>query len=176
MRWLHRDGRRRTIRQVLYAMRFVGHATPIGEVGAAWRITTMAPSAALSAIVGPDGLQGTISPLPGGEATFTSEMTATAAETFLEIGAMTFGEGHRLRLTTVGSGYLGPSADPALQQGAVIWRVEEGEGQFAGASGLICANVLLRDNGQIVAHHLGLIFVPESGSPVNAPRRGIPLR
>jgi len=146
-------------------MRFVGRATPVGEVGAALRITTMAPSAALGAVVGPDGLHGTISPLPGGEATFVSEVTVTAAETFLEIGAMTFGEGHRLRVTTVGSGYLAPSADPALQQGAVIWRVEAGEGQFAGASGLICANMLLRDNGQIVAHHLGLIFVPEPAPP-----------
>lgn len=153
------------MRQVLYAMRFAGRAMPIGEVGAALRITSIAPSAALSAIVGPDGLQGTISPLPGGEATFTSEVTVTAAETFLEFGAITFGDGHRLRLTTVGSGYLGASADPALQQGAVIWRVEEGEGQFAGASGLICANVLFRDDGQIVAHHLGLIFVPEAGPP-----------
>ncbi len=153
------------MRQVLYAMRFVGRATPIGEVGAALRITSMAPSAALSAIVGPDGLRGTISPLPGGEATFTSEVIVTAAETFLEIGAITFGAENRLRLTTVGSGYLGSSADPALQQGAVIWRVEEGAGQFAGASGLICANVLLRDDGQIVAHHLGLIFVPEPELP-----------
>ena len=125
----------------------------------------MAPSAALSAIVGPDGLQGAIGPLPGGEATFTSEVTITAAETFLEISAMTFGEGHRLRLTTVGSGYLGSSADPALQLGAVIWRVEGGEGQFAGASGLICANVRLRDNGQVVAHQLELILVPEPERP-----------
>ena len=91
MSWrLRRDGRRRTLRQVLYAMRFAGRAVPIGEVGAALRITTVAPSAALSAVVGPDGLRGTISPLPGGEATFASEVTATAAETFLEIGAMTF--------------------------------------------------------------------------------------
>ena len=91
----------------------------------------------------------------------------TAARTLLAetLGVMTFGDGHRLRLTTVGGGYLGSSADPALQQGAVIWRVEEGEGQFAGASGLICANVLLHDNGQIVAHHLGLIFVPEPELP-----------
>jgi hypothetical protein len=151
------------LRQVLYAMRFVGRATPIGKVGAALRIASIAPSAALGAIVGPEGLQDTISPLPGGEATFSSEVTLTAAETFLEIGAIAFGEGHRLHVATVGSGYLGSSADPTLQQGAVIWRVEAGEGQFAGASGLICANVLLRDNGQIVAHHLGLIFVPESG-------------
>lgn len=149
------------MRQVLYAMRFVGHATPIGDAGAALRITTIAPSSALSGIVGPDGLQGTLTPLAGGEAKFTSELTVTAAETFLEIGRMTFGACHRLHLTTVGSGYLGSSADPALQRGAVIWRVEEGDGQFAGASGLICANVLLRDNGQIVTHHLGLIFVPE---------------
>ena len=153
------------MRQVLYAMRFVGRATPSGAVGAAWRITTSAPSAALGAIVGPDGLRGTLTPLPGGEATFASEVTATAAETFLEVGALTIGDGHRLRVTTVGSGYLGPSADPALRQGAVIWRVEEGEGQFAGASGLICANVLLRDDGQVVAHHLGLIFLPEPGPP-----------
>jgi len=153
------------VRQVLYAMRFVGRATPVGEIGAALQITAIAPSSALSAIVGPGGLQGTFDLVPGGEATFTSQLTVTAAETFLEIGAVTFGDGHRLHLTTVGSGYLGASADPALQQGAVIWRIEEGEGQFAGASGLICANVLLPDNGQIVAHHLGLILMPESRPP-----------
>ena len=153
------------VRQVLYAMRFEGRASPVGAAGSAMQIMTMAPSSALSAIIGPDGLQSAINTLPGGEATFTSEVTLTTAETFLEIGAVTFGDGHRLRLTTVGSGYLGSSADPALQQGAVIWRIEGGDGQFARASGLICANVLLGDNGQIVVYHLGLIFVPGSGPP-----------
>jgi hypothetical protein len=41
----------------------------------------------------------------------------------------------------------------------VIWRVEDGEGQFAGASGLITSNFTLNATGELIDNHFGLIFV-----------------
>jgi len=59
----------------------------------------------------------------------------------------------------VGEGYLGPSAEPKLSHGSVIWRIEEGEGQFAGASGLITSNFLVSDAGAVTDNHFGVIFL-----------------
>lgn len=148
------------MRQLLYAMRFTGQATPVGEVGGLFRTATSAPSTVVTSTLGPSGLDGSLEPLPGGEATFEAEVTITGETSFLESGVIAFGDGHRLRFTTVGSGYLGPSADPARQQGAVTWRVEGGEGQFAGASGLITSNFLLEDDLSVTEHHFGVLFVP----------------
>jgi hypothetical protein len=59
----------------------------------------------------------------------------------------------------VGQGYLGPSADPKLKHGSVIWRVDSGEGQFAEASGLITSNFTINEAGEVTDNHFGVIFV-----------------
>src|SRR5262249_13456375 len=123
-----------------YAMQFTGHAVPASADGSVLKAKTTAPSASLVSSVGPGGLEGTLQPAPGGEASFASEVTFTGETSFQEVGTIAFGAGHRLRFSTVGSGYLGTSADPALKHGTVMWRVDGGEGQFAGASGLITSN------------------------------------
>ena len=41
-----------------------------------------------------------------------------------------------------------------------MWQVDSGEGQFAGASGLITSNFTVGEAGEVVDHHVGLIFVP----------------
>lgn len=64
-----------------------------------------------------------------------------------------------LRFTAEGSGFLDDSADPNLKHGSVIWKIESGEGQFAGASGLITSNFTIRDGGEVVDNHFGLIFL-----------------
>jgi hypothetical protein len=151
------------VRHLVYALRFLGHVTPTGEVDGVLHTATTALSAALRAVVDDEGLQVSREVLPGGVASCVSEVVFTGDTTFLEIGEIHFAEAHQFCFATVGSGYLGPSADPGLQQGAVIWRVEEGKGQFAGASGMIGATILLHDDGQLVVHHLGLLFLPESG-------------
>lgn len=148
------------MRELFYAMRFTGRATPVGEVGGVFRTATSAPSTVLTSTLGPGGLDGSLEALPGGEATFEAEVTLTGETSFLESGVMTFGDGHRLRFTTVGSGYLAPSADPARRQGTVTWRVEGGEGQFAGASGLITSNFFVGDDLSVTEHHFGVLFVP----------------
>jgi hypothetical protein len=69
-------------------------------------------------------------------------MTVTGATSFQEVGTVAFADGRRLRFASVGSGYLGAGSHSGQKHGAGAWRVEGGEGQFAGASGLIASNLL----------------------------------
>jgi hypothetical protein len=144
----------------MYAMRFTGHAEPVGEAGNVLKAATSAPSSTLTSSVGPTGLSGTLAPAPGEPATFESEVTFTGETSFQETGTITFGGENSLRFATVGSGYLAPSADPGRRQGTVMWRVEGGEGQFAGASGLITSNFFVDAGLGVVDHHFGVLLVP----------------
>ncbi len=148
------------MREVIYAMRFTGQAEPVGDAGNVLKAATSASSSTLTSTVGADGLTSAIAPAPGGVATFTSEVTFTDATTFQETGTIGFGSGHALRFSTVGSGYLAPSADPSRQHGTVMWRVEEGEGQFAGATGLITSNFFVDETLGVVDHHFGVLLLP----------------
>jgi hypothetical protein len=148
------------MRELLYAMRFTGQAQPVGDVGNVLRAATSAPSCTLTSVVGPNGLTGSLAVAAGGEASFASEVTVTDETRFLEVGTIDFGAGHRLRFTTVGSGHLAPSADPTRKHGAVMWRVEGGDGQFAGASGLIASNFFVDESLGVVDHHFGVLLLP----------------
>ena len=148
------------MREVIYAMRFTGQAEPVGAAGNVLRAATRAASCRLTSVVGADGLTGTLTSVPGQEATFASEVTFASEQEFLETGTITFGAGNLLRFTTVGSGYLGPSADPERKHGTVMWRVEGGEGQFVGATGLITSNFFVDDQLGVVDHHFGVLLVP----------------
>lgn len=146
--------------ELIYAMRFSGQAEPIGAAGNVLKAATSAPSSTLSSTVGPDGLSGTLTPSSGSEATFVSEVIFTGETSFQETGTIGFGNGHRLRFSTVGSGYLSPSADPGRKQGTVMWRVDGGEGQFAEASGLITSNFFVDETLGVVDHHFGVLLAP----------------
>jgi hypothetical protein len=41
----------------------------------------------------------------------------------------------------------------------VIWKVERGEGQFAGATGLITSNFFVSSTGEVTDNHFGVLFV-----------------
>lgn len=145
--------------QIVFNLQFRGTAAPGAESGV-MKATTSATSCKMETIIGPDGVKGTFSPAEGGLAYFESEVRITAPDTFTESGTISFGDGdHSLRFTTIGQGHMGPSADPKHMHGAVIWKVEGGEGQFEGATGLITSNFILSDTGDVVDHQFGLIFV-----------------
>jgi hypothetical protein len=42
----------------------------------------------------------------------------------------------------------------------VPWHVDRGEGQFAGASGLITSNFFVSATGEVTDHHFGVLCVP----------------
>lgn len=148
------------MRQITYTMQFKGRAAPVGGSSTVLRATTTASSCTLTTVVGPEGVNGNLQPAAGGTASFESEVTLTGETTFQESGTITFGQGgHRLRFSTVGQGYLGSSPDPKLRHGSVMWRVDGGEGQFAGASGLITSNFTVSETGEVTDNHLGVVFV-----------------
>jgi hypothetical protein len=148
--------------QILYTLQFTGKAIPMNTAGTILKAHTTAPSCTLTTVTGTDGVRSTLQPAPGGEATFESEVTFTGETSFQEAGTITFGDPrHRLYFSTVGQGYLGPSAEPQGYHGAVVWKVDRGEGQFTGATGLITSNFLVSPEGEVTDHHCGVLFVPE---------------
>jgi hypothetical protein len=152
------------MREMIYAMRFTGQAHPVGDRGNVLRAATSAPSSALISLVGQHGLMGAFAPIDGEAARFTSEVTFTGETSFQETGSIAFGDGHRLRFTTVGSGYLGPSADPERKHGTVMWRIDGGEGQFAGATGLITSKFFVDAGLGVIDHHFGVLLLPEGAA------------
>lgn len=148
------------MREVVYAMRFTGRAEPVGDVGNILRATTSAPSSTISSTIEPSGLSSTWAPAPGGAAMFTSEVTFTGETSFQETGTITFGDGNTFAFSTVGSGYLAPSTDPVRKHGTVMWQVDDGAGQFAGATGLITSNFFVDDQLRVVDHHFGVLLLP----------------
>jgi hypothetical protein len=145
--------------ELIYAMRFTGRVTPLSADGGVLTAATTAPSSTLTSTVRTDGLASDLRPTDGGEAVFASEVTFTSETRFQETGTIVFGDGNVLRFGTVGSGYLGAGPGSARRHGAVTWRVEGGEGQFAGASGLITSNFFVGDDLAVTDHHFGVIFV-----------------
>jgi len=147
------------MKQIIYAMQFKGKAAPTASANV-MKASTSASSNTLTTVVGANGVQGKIEPVAGSNAEFESEVTLTGDTSFLEKGTIRFGDGNnRLHFSTVEHGYLGDSPDPKLKSGAVMWRVDGGEGQFAGASGYITSNFTLSDAGEVTDNHFGVIFV-----------------
>ena len=148
------------MRQIIYVLQFRGKAAPTNKSGTVLKANTIAPSCAISTVVGSQGVSGTLQPTSGAGATFQSEVTFTGETSFQESGTITFGETlHRLHFSTVGHGYIGLSADPQLKHGSVIWKIERGEGQFAGATGLITSNFSVSGTGEVTDNHFGVIFL-----------------
>jgi hypothetical protein len=148
------------MQQLIYAMQFSGQAVPVDGSPGTLRAHTRAPSCSMTSLVGPEGLAGAVHPAAGGNAAFESEVTFTGESSFVESGRISFGnDGHQIRFSTVGAGYLAPGPETGVQQGAVTWQIDGGDGQFAGARGLITSNFLVGPNGEVTDHHLGVIYL-----------------
>ncbi len=146
--------------QLLYALQFIGSAVPVSESPMVMKAATSAASSTITTTVSSRGVQGAIQPVAGESAQFESQVTMTGEATFEEHGSISFGAGNRLRFSTQGEGYLGPSAQADLSSGAVLWKVEAGEGQLAGASGYITSNFSVSASGEVVDTQVGVLFVP----------------
>ena len=146
------------MKPVVYSMQFRGEVTPVAP--GVMNVALTAPSGALLTTIDGHGVHGCFEPAPGEEATFRSRLCfADDAATFEERGTIVFGAGHALHLSSVGVGLLGPSPDPHLRHGTVMWQVEKGEGQFEAAEGRITSNFFLSDTGELTDNQVGLIFV-----------------
>jgi hypothetical protein len=145
------------MRQIAYAMQFRGEGAPAGE--GMLRAATSSPSSRVTSSVGPSGLDGQIDAIDGGRATFTSEVRMTGDTSFTETGTIAFGEGNSFDFSTIGEGHIGGSPQAGLSHGAVMWKIEQGRGQFAGATGIITSNFTLSEQGEVTDCHFGVIWL-----------------
>ena len=148
------------MRQIIYAMQFKGQAAPVEGTSGVLKAATSATSCSITTTVVDEGVRSTLQPAEGGKAAFESTVTFTGDTSFQESGSITFGESkHRLHFSTVGQGYIGGSADSNLKHGSVMWKIESGDGQFEGATGLITSNFFVSDTGEVTDNHFGVIFL-----------------
>ena len=146
------------MKPITYSLQFRGQATPLRSNVIRLRLT--APSSSLVTTVGPAGVRGRVDDISGSEAVLHSELRLDKESSFTDRGTIEFGRGNSLRFRSIGSGHT-QCPDPHLRHGAVIRRVEGGEGQFAESEGLITSNFFISDTGEVTENHLGVIFVHE---------------
>jgi hypothetical protein len=102
------------------------------------------------------------SPFAVAAISYENHAVFTGPTTFTETGTVRFDDGDgEIDIAAVSDGTLGPSADPELLQGAVFYSVVEGRGRFAGATGLVTSNFLLRPAaGEFEERWVAVVFLP----------------
>lgn len=146
--------------QILYCMRFKGRAVPGRDDPATTVIETAGDSCTITTSIDSEGMRCALQPLIGGHAYLTSQATMTAPDAFREQGSIRFGgDENTLRFVSIADGHFADSPAARPRTGAVTWRVEGGDGQFAGAYGLITSNFTL-DGQDVTDFQVGVIFVP----------------
>lgn len=149
------------MKELNYAMQFKGRAEPANPTDrSVLDIKATAQSTVIRSAVGANGLSTNLQGAAGAFAKFCSQLRMTGKGAFAEDGEITFGEGNSVRFVTVEEGHVERASEPGLMAGAVIWRVEGGKGQFAGASGFITSNFYFTESGDLTDNQFGVIFVP----------------
>ncbi len=148
------------MRELVFALEFRGRAGPVPGSETKRQARTSAPSQALRTLLGTDGLESRVEHIAGGSAVLESRVERFPDGSFVEDGTITYGRGGSVAFVTVGRGSVGPSPVPGRVRGAVIWEVTGGDGQFAGAQGLITSNFTVDADGHVVDDHFARLYVP----------------
>lgn len=140
--------------ELSYTLTFTGKAAPEDEMGQRMTVEAVAEGAAVKRFLAKAGIDA--QPL----AAFSSIVENLSEESFDETGTVSFGDVHSLSFTTVGTGTIGPSLDPTVQQGAVVWRIDGGTGAFDGASGLVTSLITVNEDAVVTDRQRAVIFLP----------------
>ena len=148
------------MKQVTYCLQFKGNAAPKGDSEGVMELTAKATSESIRTSVLADGVESKIESQDGPPATFESIVTMKGDANFDETGSISFGDGKSLlRFSTLGQGFVGASPEPGITCGAVVWKVEGGEGAFEGASGHITSNFSFNEAGEATDNQIGVLYV-----------------
>ena len=147
------------MRQIGYAMQFRGSAGPQeGKENELWAKTGSTTNS-IGTALGAGGPTLNIDEAGAQRASFTSNVQMLEDGSFTEDGTIDFGEAGTLDFTTIGTGWMGPSAEDGITHGAIGWRIDGGTGPLAGASGIITSNFTVSGSGDVVDNQWGVIFV-----------------
>jgi len=148
------------MRELVFALEFRGQAGPAPGSSTTRHARTSAPSQALRTLLGADGVDSRVEPLPGDSAVLESRVERLGDGSFVEDGTIAYGRAGTVSFVTEGRGSVGPSPVPGQQRGAVIWAVTGGDGCFGGARGLITSNFTVDADGRVVDNHFARLYLP----------------
>ena len=149
------------MRQIGYAMQFKGSAGPKegseGELAARTGSATRGLSTTLDA----GGPQLAAEEASQERASFTSSVQMLEEGEFTEDGTIDFGASGTLDFSTIGTGWMGPSAQDGVTHGGISWKVDGGTGPLAGATGIITSNFTVSAAGEVCDNQWGVFFVED---------------
>jgi len=149
------------MRQIGYAMQFRGTVEQqVGKEDELW-VKTGSTTNSLTTALGAGGPTLAIDEAAAERASFTSKVQMLEDGSSTEDGTIDFGEAGTLHFTTIGTGWMGPSADDQLGHGAIIWRIDGGTGPLEGASGIITSNYTISSHAEVCDSQWGVIFVDD---------------
>ena len=137
------------MRQVRYQLTFEGKVSPEDDMGSVMRVDTRASFGA-----GTDEIFSAGAP----QAVLSANVETDNYGGFRQSGEIVFGGG-TLIIVSDGEGQISDSADPELQQGAVLFRVESGTGAFAGATGMIVSVFTVGEDAMMRDSQSAVIFL-----------------
>lgn len=138
------------MKQITYAAQFKGGAVPVDESNpGVLKVNAKAEGSPLA--ISGSNHQAT---------TFESNVRMTSEAAFDEDGKIGFGDGSSIRFSTVNEGAVAPSGAEGVTAGAVIWKIDGGEGALAGATGYITSNFFFNMQGEVTDNQVGVIFLP----------------
>ena len=147
------------MRELVFALEFKGSGAPVPGSDTRLAASTSASSQTLRTVLKADGIQSTIESAGGEPATFQSTVDIVGEGQFVESGTIRYGSVGSVTFKTIGHGTMGPSPDPKLQRGAVMWEVTGGDGTFRGAQGIITSNFTFNSAGEVVDDQFARIFI-----------------
>jgi hypothetical protein len=148
------------MRELVFVLEFRGRAGPVPGAERRRQARTTAPSQALTAVLGPDGVAARVEAVAGESATLESRVERFGDGSFVEDGTISYGRAGRVVFETIGRGWVSPAPIDGWVVGGVLWTVTSGEGRFAGARGLITSNFTVSADGEVVDNHVSRLYLP----------------
>lgn len=108
--------------------------------------------------VGPGVLDASLAGLDE-PATVTAQLSFADERSFELTGTVRIEGVGSVRFRTLAAGRLDPARESGVRLGTAMLEVCGGTGQFDGAYGRITSNFVVRDDGEITDHQLGVVFV-----------------
>jgi hypothetical protein len=144
---------------IVLFLRYDGSPAPIAHAPGVLTVSLTATSCTVTTRIGEKTVDSEFRAIDGGTAKAETVLTLTGDGVFIESGTIRFGDGTTwLKFNTVGQGFLGPSAVKDVSAGCAVWRIVEGGGQFAGATGHVTGNFTVDAKGVAHDNQVAVIF------------------
>jgi hypothetical protein len=148
---------------IVLFLRYEGSPSPLEHAPGVLKVSLSAASCSITTEIGAKSVKSAYKKIDGGKAQAETVLTLTGEGVFIESGTIKFGDGSTwLKFNTVGQGFLGAAAAKDVSAGCAVWKITEGGGQFAGATGHVTGNFIVDAKGVAYDNQVAVIF-PKKG-------------